>query len=429
MIRSSKHTIKYSNFGKIQTYKLFLEYAKIATEFYIDYLWTTRIIIGEQILDVSQGMYNYPKYFPTSGIKYTSKLSARVLKSVAKYALEVVSSVLSKRKKDESLLAWKKSKNQKDERLEKKLQRPPTKPKLVNFNIRIDSTTSSLKTSNTVEFDLWLELSSIFLRMPGERCSPKIKIPLKEHKQSQKWSNMKDSKILSGILLSEDSITICYEIPNPEPKHIGNTIGVDQGLTDLLTTSRKDKFSNHPHGWSLSKILDIMCSKKNGSKGFKKTVDLRKNYVNWFVKQLDLTDICELKFEHVENIRFGRNTSRKMNHWSNPLIRDSVKKKCEEEGVLFTHVSNEFNSQRCNKCGWTQKSNRNGKIFVCKNCSHSEDADENASENINNREFFVALPSGFRSLKLNIKGFFWNNLGLYDKDGAEIVVPLSPENL
>ena len=121
--------------------------------------------------------------------------------------------------------------------------------------------------------------------------------------------------------------------------------------------------------------------------------------------------------------------SRLLKHWSNPLIRDSIIKQCEELGVLVTFVENEYNSQRCNKCGWVQKSNRKGKVFHCKHCHHEDDADANASKNILERHTLLEIPFGFRALKKNLDGFFWNSVGIYSKFGEEITVPQSTQNL
>jgi transposase len=157
-------------------------------------------------------------------------------------------------------------------------------------------------------------------------------------------------------------------------------------------------------------------------------VEHRKNYINFIVKQLDLSDVKELLLEEIVNINYGRHVSRSMKHWVNTLIRDSLIKLCEETGVLFTHVGNEYNSQRCSKCGWVQKSNRKGKLFKCKACGHCEDADFNATQNILIRDTLFKLPFGFRGHRYNLKGFYWRSDGFYDSLGQALAVPAGPAN-
>lgn len=49
--------------------------------------------------------------------------------------------------------------------------------------------------------------------------------------------------------------------------------------------------------------------------------------------------------------------------------------------------------------------------------------DSNAAKNILNRHLLVEIPFGFRSMKKNLEGFFWNSIGLISKTGEEITVP------
>jgi transposase len=91
--------------------------------------------------------------------------------------------------------------------------------------------------------------------------------------------------------------------------------------------SQKD---NHEH--SLSSILDKLSRKKKGSKAFKRAQIHRKNFVHWSVNQINFEGVKEVRLEKVVNIRFGKKSSRKMSHWSNPEIRDKIKRKCEKLG-------------------------------------------------------------------------------------------------
>jgi len=416
MIRSSKHTLKFANKGKLEQLSTFVDEYKCALEFYINYLWLNKIGDGEYVLDVAQGLYVCPKYVDSKVKPNGTKLSARVLKCVATQASAIVRSVLNKRIKDENKLTWKKAKNIKDEKLEKKLTKPPAIPSVDKIHCDLNSIVSSLSVGRN-KFDFWLELSSLYNDIRGFKFS----IPLKNFERAKMWQD--EGKILNGISISKETITIRYDIPNVELKDEGTVIAIDQGLTTMLTTSRADEFPTDIHGWTLSKILDKLAKCKDGSKGMTRSANHRKNYINWLVKQLNLLEVKELKLENVENIKYGVHVSRKLKHWSNPLIRDSLIKLCEEQGVLVTLVDNEYNSQRCNQCGWTQKANRKAKLFKCLNCDHENDADANASLNILNRFLLVELPFGFRKLRKNLDGFFWNPNMLISKFGEDLTVP------
>lgn len=416
MIRSSKHSVKFANGGKQELLSMFVDCYKDALEFYVSYLWDSRIEHDGYLLDVAQGFYVCPKFISSEVKPKVSRLTARALKCAASQASAIVRSVLNKREKDENRLEWKKSKGMKDDRLEKKLSKAPTKPNLKNIHCDLNSILCSL-TEGQNSFDFWLELHSLF----SDGRGLKVFLPLKNFSRAKKWQSQ--GEILNGISVSKETVTLRYEVAEVPKKEIGDVIAVDQGLSTLLTTSRNDEFPLDIHGHTLSSILEKLSSCKLGSKGFDRASAHRKNHINWLVKQLNLSNVKELKLENIENIKFGVCVSRLMKHWSNPLIRDSLIKLGEELGVLVTLVGNEFNSQRCNKCGWVQKSNRKGKVFHCKHCHHEDDADANASKNILDRHMLFELPFGFRKLRMNLSGFFWNQNGLFSKTGEEITVP------
>lgn len=173
------------------------------------------------------------------------------------------------------------------------------------------------------------------------------------------------------------------------------------------------------------KVLKKISNFNKGSKEFQRAVELTKNftheYLNKFREYIKEQNITEVKLENIENIKYGRRSSRVLSHWSNPLIRDAIKKVCEEEGVLLTLVPNPFNSQRCFKCGWTQKSNRKGKVFKCKHCGHEDDADENATENIFINFQLPKVSKWLVHSKLSISGFFWIQEGFYYANQEPIV--------
>ena len=49
---------------------------------------------------------------------------------------------------------------------------------------------------------------------------------------------------------------------------------------------------------------------------------------------------------------------------------------------MVGYVDPRYTSQRCNCCGYIDRSNRNGDEFKCKKCGYTEGADFNASKNI-----------------------------------------------
>ena len=60
-----------------------------------------------------------------------------------------------------------------------------------------------------------------------------------------------------------------------------------------------------------------------------------------------------------------------------------LKYKTEWNGGYLELVNPKFTSTRCSECLYNDKNNRKVKKFKCLNCGHEEDADKNASKNIN----------------------------------------------
>jgi putative transposase len=65
------------------------------------------------------------------------------------------------------------------------------------------------------------------------------------------------------------------------------------------------------------------------------------------------------------------------------LFAEMLRYKCHWNGSVFTLVKTHMTSRRCSECLFECKENRRGKVFLFLNCGHKEDADTNASKNIN----------------------------------------------
>lgn len=68
----------------------------------------------------------------------------------------------------------------------------------------------------------------------------------------------------------------------------------------------------------------------------------------------------------------------------------SLSGKAESAGWKVSLVPPQYTSQRCSKCGYTCRENRNNEMFRCVSCEHEDHADWNAAKNILAR----GLPSG-----------------------------------
>jgi len=278
-----------------------------------------------------------------------------------------------------------------------------------NFNCELNSICCDFENNKNFVF---LQLKSI------GKYFGKIRIPLKEHRQSKKWN--KQGKLLNSFLIGKYFINLRYEIETPKVKEDGIVVGADQGKNTCLSLSDGQVTTKNKHGHDLNSILLKMKTKKKGSKNFLKCQEHRKNYINWSINQLNLNNIKKINLEKIKNIRKGKSSSRLMSHWTYTLIKDKLLRICEEQKVFVFEQSCVYRSQRCSQCGLVRKSNRNGKTYCCGGCGYVGDADVNASLNHE-----IDLPSldDLRVLGYNHEGFYWLESGIYNLNHKELTVP------
>jgi len=387
-VRSTKTTLKFSNFNKLRQLKDFVnEYRDVVSQF-VDILWE---------------MDKIPKLLEkdiTSQVK--TWLSARATQSAGKQASGIIRG--SRRKQEKRLFIINKLLSEGKPRKAKKLQKiydevKVSKPNIENVEPELDSRFVKLDTENKTSFDGWITLTSL-----GNGL--KIVIPFKKSSHFNKL--LSKGQLRPGVRLSKSNLTFMIEIPKKTKVTTGNTLGIDIGQTTLIScsdgyTSKKDK-----HNHDLTSISKKISSRKKGSKAFLRAVSHRKNYINWSINQLNLENVKQINLENIKNLRKGRKSSRILSHWTYTEIFGKLESYCDDFGVQIVKINPTFTSQRCSVCGWTRKSNRKGKSFKCGKCEYISDADLNASKNI-----ALDLPGISKKKRLerpNKIGFYWNVL-------------------
>ena len=94
----------------------------------------------------------------------------------------------------------------------------------------------------------------------------------------------------------------------------------------------------------------------------------------------------------------------------NGVHQKKIKNMCEENHVDLTYTLPTFKSQRCFKCGFVHKENRDKEEFKCKKCSHTIDADINGAMN---NTLTLPYDNLWSYHKYNrTSGFFWRENGI-----------------
>lgn len=402
-----------ANTGKLSSLsEIHIEYKK-AVEYFIDKLWNGHV----PTFHPEKQKYELSNYVSNINFKPENTiLSARMIKSATTQAIGIVKSKTEKLRKTQFII----KKKQKEGKNTNKLQRiydkklyKLRKPEVKHCDMELNSNNIEVSFTNNTSFDGVIILKSLF----STRSKPII-IPFKSHKHLNLLR--KEGTQLAGMLVSNDKVYIRYEIEKDD-KIEGNILGADQGIVTAVTLSDGQITTSCCHGHNLQSIQKKLSRKKKGSNGFKRVQEHRKNYINWSIKQLNLNNTQELRVEKLRNVGKGTRKSRYIQAWTYREINTAINKLCLNNGVRLVEQSNAFRSQRCNDCGFVHKTNRKAKLFECKRCGHTNDADLNAALNI--RDDLSPIPVGFWRLKKNRSdGFYWMKDGVFDLTGHEFTV-------
>jgi len=388
MIRTSKHNItEITNQGKLDYLdKLFVDYRE-DLETYINY-----IIDG--VLPLKSMMSS--SLLPTEKIKHS-----RFKQLIYKQASEIIRSQIDKCKKRryssyKKVYSYFKNNDRQLNFVNKKfselklknilLSRYFTKPNLKNISIGFDERFFDIQYGKY--FDNFVKIILPFFNEKGTRAL-QIKVPLKHHKHSL-------SLLKSGFTLRKNiqikKVSGKYYInlvwfKEVQQRTKGSSIGIDLGYNKLITTSNKEVI-----GTELKVLYQKISNKKQGSKKFKDLLTHRDNLINFYVNQIDISELKTIVIEDLVNVKHKSELHKKINNklqrWSYRKTIDKILRTCEVNGINLVKVSPAYTSQTCSCCGHIDKNSRVLENFHCVSCGYEIDADINASINIHNRGIY-----------------------------------------
>jgi transposase len=394
IIRSSSTTLRFSNSQKIENLSSFIDEYRRVVSIAVDYLWE---------------MEKVPSLLPctmTSKIGENTWLSARAIQAACKQASGVVRG--ARKKQQKRLKQVEKFNKQKMFRKARKLQRiynktKVSKPKIDRVCPELDKRFVATDLDNQTSFDGWLTLTS--LCKTGQKM--RIVLPFKKTEHFNKM--LSSGQLKDGIRISKNSLTFNFAMKKPEARTSGKTIGADIGIKSLCTLSDGTQFKKDIHGHTLESIQKKLSRKKKGSQAFGQAQKHRTNYIKWFLNQINLDGVRTLNIEDIKHLRKGVRTARYMSHWTYRTIKEKLEDMTVRTGVQLVKKCPTYTSQRCNKCGWIRKTNRNREQFICTACGYTCNADFNASVNISLD--LPAISKEERLLHKNRKGFYLSVAG------------------
>ena len=189
-----------------------------------------------------------------------------------------------------------------------------------------------------------------------------------------------------------------YEIEEPKKQTNYNTIGLDWGIKNFMTSSIGE-FINYPKSitrqfYRINKLKSIRDKKTKGSnnwikmnnkiiKSYERFENLKKDFI-----EQTTTRLCRSNNIAIEDLTNAKvkmsNKNRRRLMQINPLTRftNTLKWKCKKFGTDLYEVNPAYTSQTCSCCGKIKSNLKlKNRIFKC-SCGFELDRDINAAINI-----------------------------------------------
>jgi putative transposase len=356
MRRTSKVYLRGLNSGKADIIKTFLNKYQNAVNYTIFRLWSEQNIISSNLLDKTV----------TDMISERFDITARLSQCVGKQAKEIVTS---------------------QRELSKRKQRIP---RFKSHTANLDSRFVTIEEFDG-HFDMCIKTAS---------GVPNIVIPFNWTSHTNKFR--KDGWLLgNSIRMGYDTsgifIGLIFEKQKPLLKREGIIAGMGRGYNIMLAVSDGQRI-----GAGLKPKIKI------GGKRRKTWHHYIETETNRCLKELNTDNIKLIAIENLKKVKankrgkFSRNMNRLLSFWLYARVGNRLEQLCEERGIALSLKNPWKTSQRCSECGNIDRRNRKGEKFLCLSCHHEENADNNASKNL--ESLGLAGVYSLRSLPIKIMG-------------------------
>lgn len=276
-------------------------------------------------------------------------------------------------------------------------------PVLNGETITLDGIVCSIVESESTKQESWLEIRGF----KGTR----IYIPVEKTSfYNESMSKGKECNVTQLHLDRDGKLSIhrVVQKDNAPLRQEGKDIGIDWGLTSLVSTSEGQLLGMSLYPWlkerdqellELTRSLQRQGIKPRSSRRYRalnqRIRQYVKNEVGRVLNQLAEQDIKSITCEDLD-FR-GRGLSRRTRVIVSRAGRSAFKQKLadltENHGIEVHSINPAYTSQQCSGCGLSINKNRKGSSFRCIHCGKTLHADVNAARNIIGRR--SASSDGF----------------------------------
>ena len=311
---------------------------------------------------------------------------------------------------------------------------------LNNNVIQLVKRKTNHKKHKATDFDYWFELSTLIPRK-------KVYIPAKMN--SYLKGQLDKGELCNSVRIDfkndEIKFNIMIDKEQKEYESKIEKIGIDFGTKHLFALSNGKifgvNFGKQLKDYDdkitlLQKRLQHQGIKPNSSKRYRRLVlkcrefiknEINRNF-NKIIKEIKPQEIVleRLDFRHS---KLNKTMNRILRKCGRSVVKSKLQTLEKDYGIKVIEVNPAYTSQKCNRCGFVHRLNRNNRDqFKCKNCNHTKHADINASRNVQSRSSCSVLKgkSGKRTIKKHLFNNFKKNI-LQCKKGSNTFL-ISPNS-
>jgi IS605 OrfB family transposase len=352
IIRSTKCSLKFTTVKKKNNLLTILnEYSKVVNVF-LDYFWSNpekaiKCKLLKPVVDIPE-----------------TWLSARLRKVAAREAIDMINA----------------SKQRRKEEAVKPLHKGSRMCVSCTIADLVPTKNNKYKSESSRLFDAWLHIICVGNKMI-------LDLPIKYHKHFNKYNNI--GKRLNSYIITKNYVQFSFEIITEAKKEGLKCIGIDTGINALASLNNGNQY-----GKDIKGCIERVKRCKQNSKGQGVARRALKQRIDEIAKEIILKENPDLiVVEQLKNMGYkskakrllAKNIRRSIGTWNWKYWLKRLEAQCEINRVSFRSVVPYYTSTTCPVCGHSDRGNRQGEMFLCLSCGHTDNADINAGKNILNR--------------------------------------------
>lgn len=271
-----------------------------------------------------------------------------------------------------------------------KSQRPPRKKDA--SAVRYDKRTMALRGDQ-------LTLACI-----GKRAKTILRIPRYFRPVFDTWQ-FKGGRIMYKPRRKQMWVQLVFGCPAPR-RAGGDIMGIDRGLYHSAVTSKGRVYSNNKvRAVQRRYLYNVRTLQAKGTRSAKRRLkamsgkeqrfsqDANHIVTKSLAQEQDTAVFVLEDLSGLHNARRGKKMNKWLGSWSFRQFERVLTYKAEALGKEVAYVDAHYTSQKCSRCGYTHRSNRDHSRFLCCHCGFRCHADVNAAVNIRNAYILSTTPS------------------------------------